>query len=437
VTARLRDAPRRELAVLAGALAVGLAIRVAYVLATRGHALAGDEIEYDIEGRLAAAGHWFWSTRPYGIPHASLTKAPLYPAWVGGLYELLGARPDRVLLVQTLLGPVTIALTWALGRRVFSPGTGLAAAWVVAVYPLAWQFEARLYSESLATPLTLALLIVVLGRAPTPPRAALAGALLGLNLLVRPSAVFLLALVAAGWLVGAGLRRGLGMTAVSAAVTVLVVAPWAYRNHHVDPHGFVPISYQSEIAAYGTFNDVAAHDGVHPYAWRPPSPNDPLFDPGRPMSDAALTVRLRRAARSYVADHPNALYKAFFWNGLSRLWDVRRPQRALDEVPFEGRSATLTGIGLGMYYVLLALALAALWRERRRRPWLVIPVLAMVAAASLTFTADAGTRYRATLEPLIAVLACGAVTGWLTAPRRGERSPRPPGGRSFAPSSPS
>jgi hypothetical protein len=36
-------------------------------------------------------------------------------------------------------------------------------------------------------------------------------------------------------------------------------------------------------------------------------------------------------------------------------------------------------------------------------------VLALALAASVVFTIDAGTRYRAPLEPLIAVLACSAV----------------------------
>ena len=58
--------------------------------------------------------------------------------------------------------------------------------------------------------------------------------------------------------------------------------------------------------------------------------------------------------------------------------------------------------------MLLPLALIGLWRARRRRA-LVLGVLAMALAASVVFTADSGTRYRAPLEPLIAVLACSAV----------------------------
>jgi 4-amino-4-deoxy-L-arabinose transferase-like glycosyltransferase len=63
---------------------------------------------------------------------------------VGGLYELLGRDPDRVLAVQALLGPLNVLLAWALARRLFGAGVGIAAAVLVALYPLAWQFEVRL-----------------------------------------------------------------------------------------------------------------------------------------------------------------------------------------------------------------------------------------------------------------------------------------------------
>jgi hypothetical protein len=71
------DASRRELLLLLGAMALGLAIRLVYVYVTRDHALAGDEPQYDAMGKLAAEGHWLWSTTPYGDPHPSAWKTPL------------------------------------------------------------------------------------------------------------------------------------------------------------------------------------------------------------------------------------------------------------------------------------------------------------------------------------------------------------------------
>jgi hypothetical protein len=192
-------------------------------------------------------------------------------------------------------------------------------------------------------------------------------------------------------------------------VAALVVAPWTARNAIV-MHGFVPVAID-DAALYGTFNAQSAHDPVWPYAWRkdPPSVSR-LLNPADPLPDAELHSRLIHSALSYISSHPVSVPEAFFWNGLSRLWDIRRRSRSLAEVTFEGRSRLVTSVGLDFYDVLLPLALVGLWRARRRR-WLVLGMLAIALGASIVFTGDSGTRYRATLEPLIAVLACAGVLG--------------------------
>jgi hypothetical protein len=175
-------------------------------------------------------------------------------------------------------------------------------------------------------------------------------------------------------------------------------------------HGFVPISMQ-DAAAYGTFNPQSAADSQSPYGWRADPTSDAyLFNPKHPLSDIALRSKLIHVATSYIERHPASVLKAFFWNGLSRLWDIRHQSHALQEVPFEGRSRFLTEGGLDMYYVLFVLALVGLWRARRRR-WFVLGVLALALGASIVFTVDSGTRYRAPLEPLIVVVAAAGALG--------------------------
>jgi 4-amino-4-deoxy-L-arabinose transferase-like glycosyltransferase len=411
----------RELALVGGAVGVGIAIRIAYVLLTQHYQLMGDAPEYDFEGSLIAHGHFFWTRAPYGILHASAWKAPGYPAWVGFWYTLLGHHPLAVRLVQVPLGAVTIVLSWLLARRLFGARVGIAAACVVAVYPFAFQFEELLYPESLATPLTVALLLLIFTRAASVRRAALLGVLIGVATLVRPNTPFIGLAALVCWAIAVGWRRGLLLTATAAVAAACVIAPWSVRNAVV-LHGFVPVSLQDE-ALYGTFNAQAANDPLYPYAWRayPPSVRD-LFDPSHPLSDVKLRSALIRRVRHYISAHPESVPAAFFWNGLSRLWDIRHRSRALNEVRFEGRSRALTEIGLYCYWVLLPLALLGLWRARRRRA-LVLGTLALALGASIVFTTDSGTRYRETLEPLIAVLACAGVLG--------ARAPGEPEGGSY------
>jgi 4-amino-4-deoxy-L-arabinose transferase-like glycosyltransferase len=148
------------------------------------------------------------------MSHAGAWKAPAYPLWLGVWYTLIGHHVGAVRLVQAvLLGPITIATSWLLARRLFGPRVAMLLALVLAIYPFAFQYEELLYSESIATPLTVAFLLVVLTRPPTRSRAILAGVLLGLGLLVRPSAIFLVAPAAAAWMTELGARRGLLATA--------------------------------------------------------------------------------------------------------------------------------------------------------------------------------------------------------------------------------
>lgn len=410
VLSRARE--RRDLWPVFAAMALALVLRLVYVALTQDDKLVGDGIEYDSEARFIADGKWFWTTLPYGIPHAGAWKAPVYPAWAGVWYSILGTSPDALRAVQAFLGPVVVVMTFVLGRRLFGHRAGVLAAFVVALYPLVWQYELLLFPEALATPLTLVVMLLVLGRTepPTPRHAALVGAVLGVGLLLRPTSFFLFGLVAAAWWVAAGPRRALGLTVLAGVVAVLVIAPWSERNRRV-LGGSVPISIQ-DAAAYGTFNDEAAHDKKNPWVWRPLTKAAvPIANADPPLSDVEFRRRLTQLSRDYIKDHPSSVLKSFFWNGLSRLWDVRRPNRALEEVPSDGRSRTVTAIGLGMYYVLLPLALFGLWRGRRRRE-LVIPVAAMALCASLVFTVASGTRYRTPMEPLIVVLACGGLAAF-------------------------
>jgi 4-amino-4-deoxy-L-arabinose transferase-like glycosyltransferase len=404
------------------AVGLGVVVRVAYALATHDQPLAGDELEYHQQGVFFTHGHWWWSTTPFGVAHPSLGKAPVYPLWVGALYSVGGIHPGWVKGVQVVFGVAVIVLTWLLARRLFGPRAATAAAFLVAVYPMAFQFEELLYSEAIATPLLLAVLLLAWTRVPTARRAALTGAVLGVAMLTRPSFAVLGAGILVAWIALAGWRRGIALTALAGVFAALVIAPWTLRNHHVDG-GFVPISFQ-DAALYGTFNDDAAHDKVHPWAWRP-VPRGYLNVLERPTSDHAFGARLRKLGTDYIRAHPSSVLKAFYWNGINRTFDVRTPPSAQYEAPFEGRVGWFSKLGAWCYVFVALAALAGLWRHRARRG-VVLSVLALFLATAIAYTGDGGTRYRAPLEPLFAVLAVAAFVSPAAARRsRAERSGTP------------
>lgn len=397
----LSELPRHERLLVLAAMTAGVTAVLLYVLATPSHPLRGDEVFYDETARFWADGKLWWATVPFGDPHPTAWKPPLYPAFVGTLYAIVGESPLRVELVQALLAAVAVALTWALARRLFGPTVALAAAWVVALFPLAFEYYGLLFPEALAVPLTLVALHLFLEREATARRALAVGLVIGLGLLVRPTSAFLFAGVLAAFVVAAGRRRGGALTAVAVGAAALVVAPWTVRNY-VEQDGLIPISVQ-DGAVYGTFNPEAARER---FAWRAflADPPDVIAEGGPGTSEAELRSGMQSYALDYIRDNPTSVPKAFFWNGIVRFWDLRSPDAALAEVHFQGRSRAVRAIGLGMYWLMLPLAAVGLWRLRRRRT-LAIPVLSLVAAASITFTVIGGTRYRAPLEPLVVMLA--------------------------------
>ena len=416
------------------AVGVGLVVRLAYALATHNHPLAGDELEYHQQGVFFTQGHWWWSRTPFGIPHPSLWKAPVYPLWVGALYSVGGVHPGWVKTAQVVFGVAVIVLTWVLARRLFGERAAAAAAFLVAIYPMAFQFEELLYSEAIATPLLLGVLVLAWTRRPTPRRAVATGAVLGVAMLTRPSFGMLGAAILVAWIALAGWRRGIALTAVAGVAAALVITPWTIRNHHVDG-GFTPISIQ-DAAFYGVFNDEAAHDPHHPWAWRP-VPRGYLHVLDRPTSDHEFAARLRKLGRDYIRKHPSSVLKAFYWNGINRTFDVRTPSSAQYEAPFEGRVGWFSRLGAWCYVLVALAALAGLWRHRARRG-LVLGVLALFLATAIAYTGDGGTRYRAPLEPLFVVLAVAAFVtpagaresragrSGTPADREGERAGEPP-----------
>jgi 4-amino-4-deoxy-L-arabinose transferase-like glycosyltransferase len=275
-----------------------------------------------------------------------------------------------------------------------------------------------MYSESLATPLTVALLILALTARPTRRVVLVAGGLLGVLLLVRPTGFLVVPAFAIAW--SSAPRRGLLSTAAVVGIAVLFVVPWSIRNASVDPDHFVPISVQ-DAAGYGVFNDDAAHDSENPWKWRPvPARDRDLFDPQRPVSDGEFRAELQERSRDYIADHPSSLPKAWWHNGVVRLWDLVPPSDLREGARFGGLTPGVTVAGLAIYWVTLVLGAAGLWvlwRSGRRR--VVIALAAVAVCASVVFTSDAGTRYRAPFEPVIAALAAGGAAA-LVRRRRGQ-----------------
>ena len=228
------------LVLLAGAaLRVDAAVHHGRFLSTDERAYARLAVGLETTGRYAAPGmrdpvHW-----PPGTPAFFAVARQL-----GGGADRADLDPPAIYAAQAAVGVALIAVVALLAWLLAGPWAGVLAAAAVALYPPLSRITGDVVSEPLGA-LTLATAVLLLawawraeergdGRragAPGPWRWWLAGAVLGLCILVRADLLMVPAVLAV--LVAAilwrrrGARWALGTAAGVLAAAMLVLAPWA------------------------------------------------------------------------------------------------------------------------------------------------------------------------------------------------------------------
>ena len=292
-------------------------------------------------------------------------QPPLYPAVLGGLYWLFGANFLAYRLIQFTLGALGVVLLYLIGKRVFSPGVGLLAGAVAALYGPLIYFDGELLPPVLAILLNSSLVLLLL-RADTVRRlwsCLAAGLLLGVAGLAAPE-VLLFGLGVAGWMfwrtdLGAPSAR-LGRILLLALGTLLVI-------------GSATLVLSSE----------------QPATWLAPkslASEEPAAS-GRSLATKAFDFwqggEIRHHTDIYFARAHSALLAGLVWhNGLAFPFGIVGP--------------------LALAGLLLAIL--------ERRAGLVVLFVLCYAGAAVAFSATA--LYRLPAVPLQILLACYA-GGWL------------------------
>jgi 4-amino-4-deoxy-L-arabinose transferase-like glycosyltransferase len=188
------DPPRLRGASFAAAavLLLALVIRGGFLLATPG------AFEADTDGyrRLAENLVRHGTFGSDGVPTAY--RPPLYPLMLAGCVALGDYDRAALGLLHVVLGVAMVFLVWRLGANAGLSSSAVLAALLVALDPILLMQSAQVMTETLATFLTTAGLAALLwtARRPTAPRAALAGVMLGLGVLCRPTLLLWAILVA-------------------------------------------------------------------------------------------------------------------------------------------------------------------------------------------------------------------------------------------------
>ena len=395
---------------LAGAVVLGLGVRLVYALVVMGsRSVTGDGREFHFLANVLATAHRYVQPFVYMAQHGrsipTAEKPPLYPAllalpsWVG----LDSVTAHRV--ATCLMGAALVALVGLLGRRVAGERAGLIAALIAALYPALWMLDASLRSESLYAPLIALVLLAAYGVVDRPSvrRAALLGLAIGLAALTRGEAQFLLLLLALPllWLVPRGGR--LRLAAAVVAGFLVVVGPWLARNWIVFHRPAAISTNEGGLLAGANCHD--AYYGRLIGSWGCLPVNDPRWG----SNEAVIAGHLRTRAIDYASDHAGRV-PAVVGVRVLRVWDLWRPpdtarfQAFIDDRNLHAQQAAVISL-----YLLVPFAVAGCVVLRRRgRPLriLLAPVVLVTVVAALTY---GSTRFRVAAEIPIVVLAAVAV----------------------------
>ncbi|HYQ14255.1 MAG TPA: hypothetical protein VEQ58_00800, partial [Polyangiaceae bacterium] len=233
----------RRLARLQAAWLFGLslALRLLVVAFAAGRFPPADDgtFYHAVAVRIAHGAGYTWAW-PDGVVTYAAHYPVGYPALLGGVYALIGARPLSAMLLNALLGALLVVAVHAAALRVTTLSRARWAGLAIALDPTLLLYTAALMTEAAAAAILLLLASYALalhGRASSVWARLPLGIGGALLLLIRPQLLPMLAVLGAVAVVtpeSGNARRELGLR-LRGALEVLLVAvacctPWTLRN---------------------------------------------------------------------------------------------------------------------------------------------------------------------------------------------------------------
>jgi 4-amino-4-deoxy-L-arabinose transferase-like glycosyltransferase len=399
---------------LACVTALGLLIRILYIVAIRPHRAipSPDGFLYHQGANLLARGHGFIDPYEFARNHVVKPAADHPPAYLLylAMYSAVGLRsPMAHMLASALLGAAAIAMTGLVGREVGGPRIGLAAAGFAAVYPGLVLADGALQAESMAVLVVTTFTYAALRYRshPTVVAAAGLGALVGWAGLTRPEQYLLIVVVAvAVWRAVLGRRQRWTRMLVAGAVCAAMTLPWAAYNATRFDH---PVLLSTNLDyTIATTNCHRTWYGQRIGFWDNDCNVDALKREGMTFHSGDQSERSlvwRRAGLHYLGDHVDRVPVVLSARVLRlvSLWDPITQMRLDNRV--EGRELGLAAAAIVSFYLLLALAVAGIVGIRRNGGTLVELTAPMVIVALSAVLFMGNARYRVPAEGVLCVLA--------------------------------
>jgi 4-amino-4-deoxy-L-arabinose transferase-like glycosyltransferase len=416
---------------------VGFALRLAWCLyAAREPQGLYDPFLYRLLSDAVAHGHGYDYPPPFngvGIGYAPTAYYPPgYPLllaafeWVTLHTFVPEGLTAIVVVVNLVAGVAAIVLAYGIGRRLADVRTGLIAAALVALWPNLILHTAVTLSETLFIALLLLTIFLVV-RVPLQgyewAKVCAAGAVLGLATLVRPVSLPLIGAFAVAWLVaGVPWRTTLVRTGVVTLTCIAVLMPWIVRNR---------IVMGAAVLTTNTGDNLCMSRQPHATGGFQLSDYCNATIPGlhRPQSEIRKDEDGRHIAFDFIRDNPGTEVRLWFSRlryGYQNDADGVRVAESYDTDRFLPQWARrgLSTAANAWFVAVSLVALASLWwwlRGRNFGGWLLFgSAIGVGVIPIVVFFGDA--RFHVPIDPLLAILAAGLLSGWLPSTARVRRT---------------
>jgi 4-amino-4-deoxy-L-arabinose transferase-like glycosyltransferase len=359
-------------------------------------------------------------------------RAPLWPFLIAGISVVFGPSDYFARLFLCLVGSGTCVLVYLFARDLFGWRIGIVAGAFAAVYPELYIYDGWLYTESLYIFLLLAFCYGLYRLLRTPERNwhiwILCGILLGLLSLTRPNGIvvmgfFIVWAIIMAWQKLLSWRVTVKGVLATTLIALLLIAPWTVRNYLVS-HSFIPVATGDGTVLLGAYNnavlDTMTYAGGPKGTWINPLYSRPDITRAFPLYTCAAVCEVTReatykkAAVQWILDNLHTMPHLLKLH-LINMWQPDTHEADLPTDRFSFQKAPQVALGMMKtfpipMFILAALGLAVTWWRWRELLFIYTMILLTIAQNIIYYGIP---RFRAPIEPMLIILAAGAIW-WLT-----------------------
>jgi 4-amino-4-deoxy-L-arabinose transferase-like glycosyltransferase len=360
-------------------------------------------------GRIARSivmGKGFGNPYPGVETGPTALFAPLYPAFLAGIFKIFGVYSYLSFIVAVITNGLFSALTcipiYKIGQRV--GGTTLAATscWLWAIFPTAVIIPAEWIWDTSATALlaTTILWVTLEIRDSIRKRDWIGyGLLWGLGLSLNPSIIAVLPFLIFWlfWPHRTSTRQWLPLAGTALAIMIACSVPWAVRNY-VEFHRLIPFRSNFGLELW-LGNNAEEHDYVPDS--KSPYLNEPIRAQYIELGEIAFMQAKEAESIDYIRQDPGSFVHATWIRFLQTWFGVADNFRY---VWSKGTARIRIPLGANFIVVLLGLiSLPLLWLKRRQF-WIPIVVFPLVFPC-LYYITHPSLRYRHVIDPVLVLMA--------------------------------